>query len=58
MSGTGWQQWGWENEWMWKMDSAKLDEQLSSGVRAKGCGSAWPLDGAHWGTSLQREPWL
>lgn len=54
MSGTGWQQWGLENEWMWKMDSAKLGEQLSSGV-AKGCGSAWPLDGALIGGHLSPE---
>lgn len=46
VSGIGWRQWGWENsEWMWKMESAKPSEQLSVGVRAKGCGSAWPLGG-------------
>lgn len=47
VSGIGWRQWGWENsEWMWKMELAKPGEQLSLGVRAKGCGSAWPLGGA------------
>lgn len=36
------------------MESAKLGERLSIGVRAKGCGSAWPLDGAR-GAPFSRE---
>lgn len=32
-----------ENEWMWKMDSAKLGEQLSSGEGKGGVVQPWPL---------------